>query len=480
MEKGKSSTFGNKLWDLFTSIKFAITIFALISIISITGTIIEQQAEPAKNIKLLGRLFGDSSAPAVYNIFTEFGLIDMYRSWWYIALLLLLALNIVICSIHRLPGVLRTIKTPAYPLSNDKIEKMKNRRTLVLSGSPDDIKGTVRSVLKKAGFNPNETGDGRDCRFCSQSASWSRLGIYIKHISIVVIMLGAISGMLFSQESYISLPEGDVSSVTYPLPDSGETEPIPLGFLIRNDNFEVEFYGTTETPRVFKSRVTIIEDGKEILNKTITVNDPLVYRGTTFYLSDYGVSSRRLRQGIFVFRLTSADGSTAEVRLSPGETLNIPGTAMTGKVINFSPALKYEEDGKLSTYTEKLHNPAVHMIFSDSGKELYSGWILKRYPETSLLPDGNRVEFLDYWGVEYAFFRIRKDPGEWLIYPGLVTMGIGLVIALFMSHRKIWVNLVKEDMNTRVIIGATANRYRSSLERKIDKIINALSKRENR
>jgi cytochrome c biogenesis protein len=287
-------------------------------------------------------------------------------------------------------------------------------------------------------------------------------------------MLGTAVSALFSQESYISLPEGDVSSVTYPIPGSGETEPIPLGFLIRNDNFEVKFYGTTDTPRIYSSRVAVIEHGKEILKKTITVNDPLVYRGTTFYLSDYGVSSMRLRQGIFVFRVTPAGGSTSEVRLNPGETLNIPGTEMTGKVINFSPALKYGEDGKLTTYTEKLHNPAVHMIFSNSGKEMYSGWILKRYPESSLLPDGNRVEFVDYWGVEYAFFRIRKDPGKWFVYIGLVSMGIGLVIALFMSHRKIWVNIIEEGGNTRIIIGATSNKYRSSFENRIERIIKAL------
>lgn len=477
MKKEKTNTLSNKIWDLFTSTKLAIVIFPLISLVSIIGTIVEQKAEPEKNVALLAKFFGESAAPTVYNIFAEFGFIDMYRSWWYLLILLILALNIIICSVHRLPGILKTVRAEVSPAGNEQIDRMAIKGSALISGKPDSVKDGIYALLRKAGFRVTEMREDKGYRCSSQTGGWSRLGVYITHLSIIVIMLGTAVSSLFSQESYISLPEGDVSSVTYPLPDSGETEPIPLGFLIRNDNFEVKFYGTTDTPRIYRSRVAVIEDGKEILKKTITVNDPLVYKGTTFYLSDYGVSSRRLRQGIFVFRVTSADGSTAEVRLSPGETLNIPGTSMTGKVINFIPALKRGEDGKLTTYTDKLHNPAVHMVFSDSGKELYSGWILKRYPESSLLPDGNRVEFIDYWGVEYAFFRIRKDPGIWLVYIGLVSMGIGLVIALFMSHKKIWVNIIEERGNTRIIIGATSNKYRSSLENRIERIIKALNER---
>ena len=324
MEKEKQNTFINKAWDLFTSVKLTIIIFPLIAIISIIGTIVEQNADPEKNIKLLTGLFGESAAPTVYNVFTEFGLIDMYRSWWYIALLLILALNVLICSVHRLPGVLKIIKASVHPLSNEQIEKMTIKRSVLLKGKPDSAKKTVRAVLKKDGFNVKETWEDNGLRFCSQKGGWSRLGVYITHISILVIMLGAITGMIFSQESFISLPEGDISSVTYPIPDSGETEPIPLGFSIRCDNFEVEFYGKTERPRLFKSMVTIIQNGKEILKKSIIVNDPLTHKGSTFYLSDYGVSERRSRQGILVFGVTTGDGRYSEIRLSPGDLLEIP------------------------------------------------------------------------------------------------------------------------------------------------------------
>lgn len=39
----------------------------------------------------------------------------------------------------------------------------------------------------------------------------------------------------------------------------------------------------------YKSNLTIIEDAKEILTKTIEVNHPLSYKGMSFYQASYGV-----------------------------------------------------------------------------------------------------------------------------------------------------------------------------------------------
>jgi len=43
-------------------------IFSIISLTSIVGTIIEQQAEPARNIKLLTKFFGESLAPTLFKV----------------------------------------------------------------------------------------------------------------------------------------------------------------------------------------------------------------------------------------------------------------------------------------------------------------------------------------------------------------------------------------------------------------------------
>jgi len=112
--------------------------------------------------------------------------------------------------------------------------------------------------------------------------------------------------------------------------------------------------------------------------------------------------------------------------------------------------------------------------FIDKGAQKYSGWLLKRFPKTWDLPDGNRVEFLDLWGVQYTGMQVRKDPGVGIVYLGCIIMSIGLYMTFFMSHRRIWVSLTEEKSGVKVIVGASANRNRTTLERKVEKLVNML------
>jgi cytochrome c biogenesis protein len=57
-------------------------------------------------------------------------------------------------------------------------------------------------------------------------------------------------------------------------------------------------------------------------------------------------------------------------------------------------------------------------------------------------------------------------------------MSLGLFIAFFMSHRRLWIKVVEEKNTSRVIIGATANKNRAAFERKIDKMTSVLSKKQ--
>ena len=91
MEEKKNQTLTDKIWNLFSSIKLAVVIFALIAITSIIGTIIEQNTAPEKNIKLIGKLFGDSIAPALYNAF------DFFRFYGYVPLMVVCCAAYALC-----------------------------------------------------------------------------------------------------------------------------------------------------------------------------------------------------------------------------------------------------------------------------------------------------------------------------------------------------------------------------------------------
>ncbi len=474
MEKEKKKTFIDSIWDFFASIKLAIVIFAVLSLSSIIGTIIEQNAAPEKNIKLLAKFFGESAAPSFFRVFDSLGFMDMYHSWWFVAILVLFAANLIVCSIDRLPRILKLVKEPIKPLAEDHFKGFGIKREFVLKGTIEKTKGTVANASRKIiGFNLAEVKEGNSYQLYSQKGNYTRLGIYITHFSILVILLGSVIGIRFGFKGFLPLAEGETSSVIETR--RGETK--PLGFEIRCDKFLVDYYGDTDMPKAYMSWLTVIKDGKEVMKKIIEVNNPLTYEGTTFYQSSYGLIPGGPRNGMFMLRVTPKDGKTEEINVRPAEDFAVPGTKITGRIEDFSPALTFDQaTGRPFTYSQQMNNPAVFINLFEDGKKIAGGWIFKRYPDTGRLPGGQIVELADLWGFQYTGLQVRKDPGVWVVYMGCIAMAVGLFIAFFMSHRKIWIRLTEEKNSTRVVIGASANKNRQSFERKIDKLAVSLSK----
>ncbi len=465
MEKGKEKTIVDRVWDFLASVKLAIVIFAFIALSSIIGTVLEQKGDPDQNLEILRRLFGESLAPTLYSVSEKLGFFDMYHSWWFTGLLILLSANLVICSIDRLPRIWKLVTEPILPLPPEKLRNFPIKREFTLKGEPEAVKASLVAHLEKAGFHADEVKDASGYSLTAQRGKYSRLGVFVTHFSILVILIGAVVGIRFGFKAFLNLPEGAIASSAF----SGNGREVPLGFEIRCDNFQVDFYGKTDMPKEYRSWLTILKDGSEVLRKSIAVNDPLSYDGITFYQSSYGIVPGSLGRGIFVFNAVSKDGGNVPVNARLGDSFSIPGTRTTVKIVDFSPALKFDEHGHAVTYANQMNNPAALLQFSD-GTTTFSGWVLKRHPETWQLSDGSRVEFLDYWGVEFTGLQVRRDPGVWIVYLGCIAMSSGLVIAFFSSHRRLWVRLVGERNGTRVVVGATTNKNRAAFERKIDKV----------
>jgi cytochrome c biogenesis protein len=395
----------------------------------------------------------------------------MYHSWWFLAFLLIFAANLIICSLDRLPHIWKLVQEKIRPVPASYLEKMSIKHAVAVQGKTSGIKDTVAAALKSAGFKPAEATEGPSVQLYAEKGNYTRLGVYITHLSILIILAGAIIGIFFGFNAFLNLPEGETTAVAYR--DRG-TE-VPLGFEIRCNDFEVEFYPNSEMPKSYKSWLTVLKNGQEVMKKAITVNDPLTYQGITFYQSSYGMVPNSMGKGVLVLRAISKDGKAEQLNLKFGSTFTIPGTAVTGTIRDFSPALSFDQSGRAFTYAEQMSNPAIYVDFADNGARSFGGWILKRFPRTWDLPDGNRVEFLDYWGVQYTGMQVRKDPGVFIVYLGCIIMAIGLYMTFFMNHRRVWVTMTEEKGSVKVLIGASANKNRASLERKIEKMVSAVS-----
>jgi cytochrome c biogenesis protein len=470
----QKKTIVDRVWDLFASVKFAVVIFVFIAGSSIIGTVIEQGAEPEKNLSIMEKLFGESLAPTVFRISETLGFMDMYHSWWFITLLVLFSANLIICSLDRLPRIMKLATEPIKPLHPKMVDSVPVKRELKLKGSPENLKERLLKGLRSIGFSAEESPmEGGGYQLISQKGGWTRLGVYITHLSILIILIGAVVGVFFGFNGFLMLREGQESAVAY---SRNNSKPHELGFTIRCDDFDIEYYTMsgrmTEMPKDYRSWLTIKKDGKEVLRKMIEVNTPLKYEGYTFYQSSYQMDPRA--QGVLILNVSGRDGNSETIYPRIGETFSIPGSDIVATVRDYSPAIGVDESGRTFTFSTQMVNPAVFIDFSEGGKTKYAGWILRNYPDTWKLPDGNMVKFVDYWGVQYTGLQVRKDPGVWLVYLGCLMMAVGLYITFFMGHRKIWVLVNSEGKHTLVTVRGTSNKNRQALEKKIDKFVSGL------
>ncbi|MHB8880331.1 MAG: cytochrome c biogenesis protein ResB [Thermodesulfovibrionales bacterium] len=473
MEKQNNKSLTDRVWDLFASVKFAIVIFTIIAATSMVGTILEQQADPEKNIKVLSKMFGfgHDTAHSVLKVFDSLGFTNMYHSWWFVTLLLLFCANLIICSIDRLPHIWKLARDPIQPLPPELLDKVAIRRSVAIKGKASGAKELARAALLKIGFKPSEGTTSNGVQFYAEKGNYTRLGVYVTHLSLLVILAGAMIGLFFGFNAFLNLPEGETTSVAYK--DRG-TE-VPLGFQVRCDNFEVDYYGQGDMPKSYKSWLTVFKNGSEIMKKSIVVNDPLTFEGITFYQSSYGMVPNSQGRGIIILRAVSADGTAQNIQAKVGDSFLIPGSSVQGRILDFSPALSVDPTGRYFSYDEMLKNPAIQVAFTGLKDGNYTGWILKRYPNSWNLPGGLRLEFLDYWGVEYTGMQVRKDPGVFIVYLGCIIMALGLYVTFFMSHRRVWVQIAEDKGSAKITIAASAHRNKAAFENRIDKLVSILN-----
>ena len=107
MTTNKRGDFLHSLWDFFCSLKLSISLLIGLATTSIIGTVIPQSPQPE---------YLEQIGPTKIKLYSALGFFDMYHSWWFILLLYLLTVNLIACSIKRLPRVWKIISEPTLIL----------------------------------------------------------------------------------------------------------------------------------------------------------------------------------------------------------------------------------------------------------------------------------------------------------------------------------------------------------------------------
>jgi cytochrome c biogenesis protein len=453
--KARDKDFFSILFDFFRSLKLTIFLLILLAILSVIGTLIKQNAAPAEYVARIG--------VGLYEVLDFFNLLDMYHSWWFSAILLLLVINLIACSTQRLPGVWsQMFRSPGPRGLEDSmlralpyVERIKDTGRMGNRAEAD-----IHSSLEKrfGGVKRIETESA--ITFFGERGRFSRLGVYITHLSILIILIGGVIGSRYGFIGFMNVLEGETVDQIYLRGKRGDI-PTPIGFAVRCDDFSVTFYdlpGQEKYVKDYTSQLTILDDGKEVMRRTIQVNHPLHYKGLAFYQSSYGT----LHDITLGVEWKNRKERTL-VRALEGETVRIPNSNAMVRVLRFTP---------------QVHNlgEGVQVALFTGNESPRSFWLLKgssRFGE-----HGNQDFLLSFEGVtsrEYTGLQVAKDPGVGVVWVGCGLMIFGLIVSFFFSHQRVWVRFGKGTFSAsragEIVLAGSANKNRIAFEKTFQQLV---------
>jgi cytochrome c biogenesis protein len=281
-----------------------------------------------------------------------------------------------------------------------------------------------------------------------------RLGVYFVHLSVLLVLAGALIGSIFGFKGFVTIWEEETEGSV----QLRKGASLPLGFEIRCDKFTVDFY-ETGAPKEFRSEVSVLEGGDVVGQTAIRVNHPFSHKGITFYQSTYGSEP----SGIVLLLKDLKTSESKKLQVPFRQTVTIPETSDRIVIMDFS-----QNVGNFG--------PGFFVGLARGNMEPAGAWIVAKNSEFH----GNRIgdlglTVLEYQNRFYTGLQVKKDPGVWIIYVGFCLMLISMIIALYISHRRVWLVLIPQAAGTRVLVAGNTSKHQLAFKREFQRLIQEIS-----
>ena len=200
----KSVPILNRVLDFLSSVRFGVVQLCILVVLAMAGMLILQQ-----NVEGFEAYYV-SLTPAEKTVYGALGLFDIYHSWYFNAMLLLLSLNIILASIDRFPSAWKYLVKPKVTATRDWLLSQKQHAVIERSDNEAAAIETIKSVFRTNGFKPvvnqmttkeygvNDMGerdfsvvrDRTSTVVFGETGKINRIGAYIVHVALLTLFLG--------------------------------------------------------------------------------------------------------------------------------------------------------------------------------------------------------------------------------------------------------------------------------------------------
>ncbi|MCG5536694.1 cytochrome c biogenesis protein ResB [Ectothiorhodospira mobilis] len=296
------------------SMHLAIALLLTLALAAALGTVLPQN-QPSQTYLMQ---FG----PFWHEVFDALGLYGVYTAGWFLLILAFLVVSTTVCVYRSTPMMWRDMRGFRLDIREKSLERFAHKESRPHHPeAPDTVMQRAQAVLQDRGYRlrRRQDADGREV-LSAMRGGGNRLGYFFTHVAIVVICIGGLidgrvplmaaqllgglepetrqipasevppkSRVEPSNPSFrgsVEIPEGRSADVVFlDLGDGYVVQELP--FAIEVKDFRVQRHENGQE-RSYESDVVIHDDTLEApMERTVSVNHPLVHRGYAIYQSSY-------------------------------------------------------------------------------------------------------------------------------------------------------------------------------------------------
>ena len=363
-----------RLLDFFGSVRLTLGVLLLLAAVAVGGTFwpVEQT-------------LGEGAPVQRFDLY--------YQTWWFRALLGVLAVNLLVCTWRTLRRTLGERQRLTAQIANG-----------LAPGAAGHLlpAATVEKLtegLAANGYRTTPAGDG----LLGQRLAASRWAVPILHLAVVTIMAGAFASIL----GFVGTINLYVTHQAEEVFDWETAAPRPLGFTLRLDHFEVIYYPIDlQIAVIDPQRREVLQTVTTREGETAALGNGLTARVLRFYPEEEHLILFLERQGYPIGEYHALGG--------PRDYPNNPDPGVALKPAAFrDPQVKQlrsevtvlEEGREVRRGVIEVNTPLVHR-----GVAIY---------QTAYARDPN--------GFWFCGFQFSRDPGEPLVWVGSIVLALALL-----------------------------------------------------
>lgn len=498
-----------KIVSFLGNVKLGIAYLILLALLSILGSTYIKQGETYITYY---KEYGEFFAKIIWLTYLN----NVFHAWYYQLLIVLVAISVIFATIDRFPAIYKTAYGKVEKKMPEGLLKRPSTLKIHLNYSLNEVIERVIAFLEHLGFRKVEIikEDDKTVYLYSERGRFSRLGMLVTHIGIVIFLIGAFMGSVLGIRGQIEIVEGEKADYIRKYREGSlipGDEVYKLPFEIKVAKFWLDYYDSKEftgAVKSYNSEVEILKDGKIVQKGVIQVNSPMDYEGYRIFQTSYGKTGEMKEADILVVDYKTLIDMIERSQILNHQLQQLKDTPQAVEVekkirdiqresvdfFNNAKRFKYRYSDKIIEFeniklypinqTLNYKNPALVQ------QEVYDPLIVFKVEYESKMfnmpvsadPNIGIVayeRFVKPFGFPYIMFiekfepryfsglQVSYFPGTSLIWLGTIIVVLGTMLAFYTVHRRIWIKIVDTGNEKEVYIAGYSQKFKESFDAKI-------------